>query len=110
MHVQSPLEYKVKQYVVWGIGSGFLAIWGMGYGLQAHLPHALCSLPGDVNQLVHLKVSLPVVEMLVQGGVITPLSNDGELRQHRPAHIEENIGMPGFSEGKKTIEISTELS
>ena len=41
------------------------------------------------------------MEMAVQGGAVTPLGHDGDLRQRRPAHEEKNIGMTGFSMGRE---------
>lgn len=48
--------------------------------------HALSCLPGNVNQLDHLKLSLNDVQVVVQTRAFTPLCNDGQLRLRGVTH------------------------
>ena len=71
--------------------------------------HALGSLTGDVDELVHLKVRLYHMEVLVEGGAIAPLRYYGDLGQGSPAHKQQDVSVPCFSEmnrSEQTVKIS----
>ena len=63
--------------------------------------HALSGLPGDVNQLDHLKLGLDDVQVVVQTGAFAPLGDDGQLRLGGVAHEQQDVHMTRFP-GKHT--------
>ena len=60
---------------------------------HTHLLHPLGSLPGYVNELVHLEARLHDVQVAIEGGSIAPLRHYGDLGQSCPAHEQKNICM-----------------
>lgn len=51
-------------------------------------------LPGDLDDVEELKLGFVHVDMLVEGGALAPLSDDGQnLFRGDTAHEEENIGV-----------------
>lgn len=58
--------------------------------------HALSRLPGNVDQLDHLKLGLNNVQVVVQTWAFTPLGHNGQLRLGGVAHEQQDIHMTRF--------------
>lgn len=58
--------------------------------------HALSGLPGDVDQLDHLKLGLDDVQVVVQTGAFTPLGYDSQLRLGGVTHEQQDVHMARF--------------
>lgn len=71
--------------------------------------HALSGLPGDVNQLDHLKLGLDDVQVVVQTGAFTPLGHDGQLRLGGVAHEQQDVHMTRFPECKHTQQVDDKV-
>lgn len=63
--------------------------------------HALSRLPGNVDQLDHLKLGLDDVQVVVQTRAFTPLGHDGQLRLGGVAHEQQDIHMTCFPGANK---------
>lgn len=58
--------------------------------------HALSGLPGNVDQLDHLKLGLDDVQVVVQTGAFTPLGHNGQLGLRGVAHEEQDVHVARF--------------
>lgn len=61
-----------------------------------HSLHALGGLPGDVDELDHLKLGLDDVQVVVEAGALAPLRDDGQLGLGGVAHEQQDVDMPCF--------------
>ena len=63
---------------------------------MVHSLHALRGLPGDVDELDHLKLGLDDVQVVVEAGAFTPLGHNGQLRLGGVAHEQQEVDVTRF--------------
>ena len=64
--------------------------------------HALCGLPGDVDELDHLELGLDDVQVVVEAGALAPLSDDGQLGFSSVAHEQQDVHVTRFPAGERS--------
>lgn len=61
--------------------------------------HALGRLPGDVDELDHLKLGLDDVQVVVEARTLAPLGYNGQLRLGGVAHEQQDVHVACFPGG-----------